>query len=138
MKTYVVKNLFYLTALGYIFLGVCFLDWSFRMVPFGKDAPWYDIFVTIIINNCFIALGALLYIATFLAVRKKKIASIIYRLSFWIGVAVLSIIAILLTILVMLGKASSLHIGDIIMYCALYAPFILVYLNRKWLERYPK
>lgn len=135
MKTCLVKNLFYLISLGYVFLGVCFLDWSFKMVPFGKDAPLYDIFVVIVINNCFIVLGILLYIATFLAVRKKTIASIVYHLSFWIGVVVLSIIAILLTILVMLGKISSFHIGDVVMYCVLYVPFMLVYFNRKRLDK---
>ena len=136
MKTSIFKNLFYLIALGYVFLGVFFLDWSFRMVPFGKDTFWYDILVAVIIDICFIVLGVLLYIATFLAVRMRKTASIIYDLSFWIGVVVLGIVTILLMALIMFGKASSSHVGDIIMYCLLYIPFIVVYLNRKRLARY--
>ena len=131
MKTSIFKNLFYLIALGYVFLGVFFLDWSFRMVPFGKDTFWYDILVTVIIDICFIVLGVLLYIATFLAVRMRKTASIIYDLSFWIGVVVLGIVTILLMTLIMFGKALSSHVGDIIMYYLLYIPFVFVYLNRK-------
>lgn len=136
MKTFILKNLFYLIALGYVFLGVFFLDWSFRMVPFNKDASWYDISVAVIINTSFIVVGALLYIATFLAVRMRKTASILYNLSFWTGVVVLSIVAVLLIALVIFGKASSAHIGDTIMYCLLYIPLIVVYLNRKKLIRY--
>ena len=136
MKTSIFKNLFYLIALGYVFLGVFFLDWSFRMVPFGKDAFWYDILVTVIIDICFILLGVLLYIATFLAVRMRKTASIIYDLSFWIGAVVLGVVTILLIALIMFSKASSSHIGDIIMYCLLYVPFVFVYLSRKKLVRY--
>lgn len=134
MKAYIVKNIFYFIALGYVFLGVFFLDWSFRMVPFAKDAPWWDIFISLVINVGYIALGLVLYIATFLAVRKKRAASILYYVSFYIGIGVLSIVAVLLTTLVMLSKASLAHIGDVIMYCVLYMPFILVYLNRKRLE----
>jgi magnesium-transporting ATPase (P-type) len=136
MKTTIFKNLFYLIALGYVFLGVFFLDWSLRMVPFGKDALWYDIVVTVVINICFIAIGVLLYIATFLAVRMRKIASIIYDLSFWIGVTVFSMVAVLLMTLVVFHKATPDHIGDIVMYCLLYVPFMLVYLNRKKMEKY--
>jgi hypothetical protein len=131
MKATVVKNLFYLIALGYVFLGVFFLDWSFRMVPFGKDAYWYDVLIAAIVNICFIMLGVLLYIATFLTVRNKKTISVLYNLSFWAGIVALSVVAVLLIALVIFGKASSAHIGDIIMYCLLYIPFVIVYLNRK-------
>jgi len=135
MKAKIVKNIFYLVALGYVFLGVFFIDWSFRMVPFSKNTPWYDIFMAVIINACFIMLGILSYIATFLAVREKRTATILYNLSFWIGITGFGVIAFLSTMLVMLGKVSSAYIGDIIMYGLLYIPFIVVYLNRKRLER---
>jgi magnesium-transporting ATPase (P-type) len=131
MNTKIAKNIFYSVALGYVFLGVFFIDWSFRMVPFDKNASRYDTFMAIIINAYFIILGIMLYVATFLAVRKKRAASILYNLSFWIGATVLGIITILSIILVMFGRVSSAHIGDVIMYCLLYAPFMLVYLNRK-------
>ena len=131
MSTKIIRNIVYLVALGYVFLGVFFIDWSFRMVPFSKNTPWYDTFIVLIINVCFIMLGTLLYIATFLAVRKKTIATILYDLNFWIGITGLGVVAFLSTILVMLGKVSSAYIGDVIMYCLLYVPFIVVYLNRK-------
>jgi len=130
------KHIFYLVALAYVFLGIFFLDWSFRMVPFSKDAPWYDIIMATTVNTSFVAIGILLYIATFLAVRKKKIASILYDLSFWIGITVLGVATVLLTALVMFANIPSSHIGDVVMYYLLYAPFILVYLNRKRLEQY--
>lgn len=136
MKMRILKNIFYLVAMAYVFLGIFFLDWSFRMVPFSKDAPWYDILMAGAINTSFIAVGILLYIATFLAIRKKKIAIILYDLSFWIGIMVLSTVTVLLTTLVILGKIPSYHMGDAIMYCLLYVPFIFVYLNRKRLEKY--
>lgn len=135
MNTKIIKNIFYLVALGYVFLGVFFIDWSFRMVPFGKNSTWYDTFIIIVINVCFITLGTLLYIATFLAIRKKRMAAILYNLNFWIGIIGLGVVTFLSMILVMLGKVSSAYIGDVIMYCLLYIPFIVVYLNRKKLEQ---
>lgn len=135
MKINILKNMFYLIAVAYVFLGTFFLDWSFRMVPFSKNASWYDIFVAVTIDTCFIAIGALLYIATFLAVRKKKIASILYNLSFWLGITVFCIVTILTMTLVIFVKVSSYHIGDVIMYGLLYVPFLFVYWSRKRLEK---
>lgn len=131
MKTRIFKALFYVISLGYALIGVFFLDWSFRMVPFASNVRTSDIIVTVAINSCYIVIGAVLFVATFLTSRKKNVSIVLYQICFWCGVLALTFISIFQTIVSISQKISSFYLGDIVMYFILFIPAVFIFINHK-------
>jgi len=125
------KSLFYIISLGYVFVGIFFLDWSFRMVPFASNARSSDIALTIAIDSCYIAIGMVLFVATFLTIRNKKIGIILYRVSFWGGMLALISISISQAVISISQKLPSFYMGDIATYFILFVPAAFVFINHK-------
>lgn len=130
MKKKLIKTILYLMGLGYVFIGVLFYDWSFRMVPFTSETSNIKIFFTGAIYIYFICLGISLYITTFFSIRKKIAGILIYKITFWVGIIALLIATIIITILYLNKKISKWYFGDIVTYIILLIPAIFVYLNK--------
>lgn len=123
--------IFYIGCFSYVFIGACLFDWSFRMVPFAPDAPKGAVIFAGLMDIFYIIAGIVLFIATFLAIRKKSGGMILYNLIFWTWIAIIVSSNISLIVLIFLNKVSLLYIGDMLTHLILFIPAILLYVNRK-------
>src|SRR3989338_728965 len=104
--------IFYAIALGYIFVGALFYDWSTRMVPTKMNISNK---VLLAVDLQYIFIGILLYFATFLTSRGKvKRGFLFFRFVFWGGVSVLVGHAGYVIVGVNSERLSILKLGDIV------------------------
>ena len=130
MKQKTMINISYLIALGYVMLSLFFFDWSYRMVPYSKNASRIEMAMDLIPYVFLFTLGIALFIATSLITREIKFASLYYKLVFWGGITFLGIGSVLLVLLLVAKKITPIYLSEILIYWIFYVPTIVLYLNR--------
>jgi hypothetical protein len=128
IKKILIRNIFYVIALGYVFLGVLFLDWSFNMVPFTSSTPVSEIIFTVVEDSVYIAIGLLIFLGTYLKQKYERLGERILQVMFWGGLICLSVIGL------NPPKVIEYRLYNLSVYLVLFIPAFIVYLNRRKLN----
>jgi hypothetical protein len=128
MKKTVIRNIFYVVALGYVLLGVSLLDWSFNMVPFASSTPVSEIIFTVVGDSVYIAIGLLIFFGAYLKKKNERLGERILQVMFWGGLICLSVIGL------NPPEVIEYKLYNLSFYLVLFIPAFIVYLNRRKLN----
>ncbi len=124
----------YLVALGYLFLGYFFYEWSFHMVPYSGSAFNRNMALDAFIDGALMLIGILFLIATFLLHQKKPYAVNFYRTVFWAGLAIPIIGGMLVSVIFFRDVFATTYFQTAGLLLILYLPAIFLYAFR---NRFP-
>ena len=133
MRKTVITTIFYLIALGYVFIGVFFFDWSTRMVPFSKDSPSIEVVLTVANELYYILLGIVAFIATFMTVRGKRIGAAIFNALFWLGVSIVGVgtAGYLVSAIIDNGQSLAIYFFGLMIQGIFLLPAAFLYFNKR-------
>ena len=131
MKKTIIRNIYYIVAFGYVFIGVGLLDWSFNMVPPTTAVQSSEIMRILIVDSLYILAGVLLYFATFFIVRGKIIGDILLGLIFWGGITLVFGRALIVIMLNKLVNYPTDYLMDFPVNVVFFIPIIVLFVNRK-------
>ncbi len=119
----------YILAIGYILLGYCLYEWSFKMVPYAKNdnetqfkVAW-DLFTDV----SFVAIGIALLISSLLISKRNQRAKELHSLAIWVGIVILISGNLIFSRLVFAEKFLDIFVLDLGVLIALYIPAIVLY-----------
>ena len=130
MKKVVIKNIYYVIALCYVFLGTFFLDWSVRMVPFSKETTTLEIWNTLVQDSSYVFVGILLFLATLFSSKNRVAGEALFKLVMFGGL-ILIVGSSLCIAFINMGQTILLdYIFDIGVDGFLFIPVVILFVNR--------
>jgi len=131
MKQRTLKNIYYILAGFYVFIGALLLDWSFNMVPPTVTDSVNKINVTLVCNVAFVVIGLCLFVSNYLYVRGRLWGGRLLSIIFFACLGWLTIIFLATIFAVFVRGYSSSYLGTLVFYAVLLSPVVALHAARQ-------